>query len=321
MFLDGRPIALLPLSSPGPGVWSALAPFCMDTAIRLIDPVEEDHVWQGFAAAVSQWPSLGLLKLGALSQPASWTRLCAVASAQALPLRDDLPGPSYHVPLAADWPAFLAGLGPSMRDKLRRGHGFFARNPDRARVTLAIDPGEIDAAWDTLVRLYRLRWGHQLGGSPLCSARHVAFSRAVLQWAVAHEYGALLTLWYEGRRVAVGSMLHIPGQRIAYYHFTARDETIAPLPHALKSPGLILTGEVIHWAMGRGARTLCMGSGAADYKLLFGAREQPVWQPVLARSPLAVLLLPRLHGAVHVLTRLPVHLRYYARAVFSRHSI
>ncbi|OPZ80026.1 MAG: hypothetical protein BWY76_03466 [bacterium ADurb.Bin429] len=145
----------------------------------------------------------------------------------------------------------------------------------------------------------------------MCPPRSAAFYTAVLPWAVAHDYGALLTLSLDGRTLAVGSMLHIPGLPRAYYHFTARDDTIKRLPDAISSPGLILTGQVIQWAIARGARALCMGRGAAEYKRQFGARELPLWRPVLARSPLADALLPPLGAGLRILARLPIHLRHH----------
>ncbi|HOF89033.1 MAG TPA: GNAT family N-acetyltransferase [Armatimonadota bacterium] len=316
--LRGRALALLPLVPRGPGAWMAATPFCMDTAVRLVDPVTAPQAWQGIGTAMRRWPSLGLLSPGMINRAETLAELHAMADAGALPLCDHALDPSYLVPLAGEWPLFLAGLRPSMREKLRRGDQYLARHPDHARVTAAMTPREIAVTLEALFCLYRQRWGGQVGGSPLCPPRNAAFYRTVLPWAVAHDYGALLALSLDGRTLAVGSMLHIPEQPVAYYHFTVRDDTAERLPDALSSPGLVLTGHVIQWAIARGARALCMGRGAADYKRQLGADGRPLWQPVLARSPLAGALLPPLGEGLHILARLPVHLRHHLRRVSRR---
>ncbi len=302
---DGETAMLLPLTARGPLAWAVPDPLCMDTAIRLIDPECADIAWAGVARAMRAHRGLAHLGLGRMVDEACLHGLRAAAPAE-MPLHDRPLDPSYHVPLAA-WPAYVAGLGRSMRDKLRRIETYLAAHPAEF-VAGPVDAAETAPVLDSLIRLYRRRWGGQVGGSALCDAHTADFYRTVLHWAIAHDYGALLTFRRGAQVLAAGSALHIPGQPTAYFHLMARDEDPDPLPRAVESPGIVLTTRVVQWAIARGARTLCMGRGDPGYKLLLGATPTPLWQPTLARTPLADVVLPVVQRGLHLLTRLPVHL-------------
>ena len=206
----------------------------------------------------------------------------------------------------------MARLGKSMRTKLRKIETHMHEIDGGMSVELLDAQHNIPAAVDDLVRLYRLRWRDQVGGSVFCNPANVAFYRALLRWGVDNGTAIVPVLRLRGNTVAVGVVWHQPAQRNAYFQFIARDVTALP-NHWLNCPGTVLICHVIRWAMARGVERMHMGRGNAHYKLLLGGETDSQWQLSLARSEIAAALLPQYARSLYLLHRAPLHLAYHLR--------
>lgn len=315
---DDRPIGIFPLLRAHAWHWELSTFFTLDTAIAVVDPAAQDQAWAGLSAWLRRQPGAGLLALGPWGAQEETTFVREAAITQGLHVRTEVLDPSYEAPLPESWGAFLRGLGKATRDKLREVENYQAKHPGAINTGPVTDTAQIDVAITELVRLYRQRWGHQVGGSLLCDPRNAAFFRQMIHWAVARGYGALIRVAHGEQTRVVGVAFHLPGQRRAYYYTVARDLERHEGPRAMNSPGIILVAEIIRWAIERGAAVLVMGRGTAFYKERLGARPVAQYELTLASSALAGAVLPAVSRAVHVLHRLPVHLSYHARRILKR---
>ncbi len=270
---EGQPITLFPVQQRVPLVWETVRHFAQETSTVLIDPRQGEAVWRALGYWLAQHGQIGLLSLGL-----STTLAHAAASGQlpqGMQALASEASPAVTIPLAANWEAFVARLGKSVRTKLRKIETHIQEIDPGMCVELLDDAERGLAAFDDLVRLYRDRWRNQVGGSMLCHPAHVAFYREALRWGLAGGTVIVPVLRLYDKAAVVGVVWHTPPQRSAYFHLIARDATALP-PHWLNSPGTVLICHVIRWAMSRGVERLDMGQGNAHYKLLLGGTRSVV---------------------------------------------
>jgi CelD/BcsL family acetyltransferase involved in cellulose biosynthesis len=298
----GRPIAVIPIQQTGPHLWEVIAPLSMTGATMVIDPAYADLAW----TQVGAW-------LRAQGVAALRMTLCGDAPPVDTPA--PLPGacqelsPGQVVPLAESWDAFVQGRGRSTRRKLNTLATRLQEGEPGLSIELIDQEAGADAAIADLVRLYRQRWGDQVGGSTLCAPSCADFFHRVMRWALREGHGVIPLIRYHGRTIVIGTVLAMPGQQTAYYHFTVRDTTVEA-PVLANSPGTALAVAIVRWAIARNFTQLNMGRGNNRYKQLLGGEPLPFTQRVLATSTLAASLLPGISRGLHILQRLPMHLSY-----------
>jgi CelD/BcsL family acetyltransferase involved in cellulose biosynthesis len=299
----GVPIGMLPVQPVIPGYWQALMPFSMSGAALAARPGMTETVWTHVAAWLRARGGPGLLtaELSAVGPPLP---AGLAVGRHAVP-------PNLRVPLGESWEAFVARRGRSTRRKLNTLAARLHDGIPGLSIDIITREAEAPAAMDTLISLYRRRWADQVGGSPLCTGCNAHFLREAMRWAVSRGYGIIPVIRYHGRPIALGTVLAIPGQQTAYYHFTVRDPA-GEVPALVNSPGTALAVVVAQWAIAHGYQTLDMGRGSAGYKQLLGGEPCGQERLSLATSPLAAAVLPRLARAGYLLQRLPLHIGYHA---------
>lgn len=312
-----EPIAIIPVRQKFPGLWEALAPFCMTGAAIAIDPNFADAAWAQVATWLRSRNGIGQLDVDFSNLPPPTETLDMLLRTGGMAVLSQATQPSQQVPLAASWEIFVQGRGRSTRRKLNTLDARIHGNVAELTVELVTEETGVAEAVDTLIRLYRQRWANQIGGSPLCASNNAAFLHAIMRWVVRKGYGFIPIIRYQGRPVALGTVLAMPGQSTAYYHFTARDTT-CELPALVNSPGTALVVVVVQWAIEHGYAFLNMGRGNNHYKQLLGGQSFPHGRLSLATSPFAAAVLPKIARVTHLLRRLPLHLCYHAERFFRK---
>ena len=307
-----RLIALIPLQQRTPWTWELSVPLSPEYSPLLIDVDEEAVAWSAILRWLRTQSAVKRICLGPCGDTKRLQLFEHACWSEGLTPRLQ-PAPTYvHIPLAPSWEAFLSGLGKSTRNKLRRIDAHLLNMSDDSRVEFQDEPSACAEALDDLMRLYRARWEQQIGGCAFCKPQSTAFYHRFIQWAVQQHYAVIPILRVGGRTLAVGSVFHLPGQSMAYFHFIARDADALP-NHWLNAPGIKLLGRVIRWAIERGVTTLGMGAGCNHYKMLLGGEETPLRELTVARSALDDRLIPHLDNGLHLIRRLPVHFAHYGR--------
>lgn len=305
----GMPIGALPIQRVIPGYWQALMPFSMTGAALTVLPGMAGIAWPQFAAWLRARGGMGLLT-AELSDAHPETP-DGLLRAGGITVTHHAMTPVQQVPLAESWDAFVQRRGRSTRRKLTALDARIHEAIPGVSITIIDREADVAGAIDALIVLYRRRWADQVGGSPLCASCNADFLRETMRWAVREGLGIIPMIRYHDRPIAIGTVLAIPGQQTAYYHFTVRD-THCALPELMNSPGTALAVVVAQWAIAHGYRTLDMGRGSAAYKQLLGGEPARHRRVSLATSPLAAGLLPKLARAGYLLQRLPLHIGYHA---------
>jgi len=123
-----------------------------------------------------------------------------------------------------------------------------------------------------------------------------ALLRRFTLWAVEQGYGCIVNLEIGGQTVAAATGIHIPGQDAAYYHTVGRHPLALPNQY---SPGLFMAGQIIRWAIDRGATRLSLGQGFMPYKQVLGGEVYPQWELTIARSKPAAVVMRTVDPAIH----------------------
>jgi CelD/BcsL family acetyltransferase involved in cellulose biosynthesis len=305
-----QPIGLLPLRRRGPLVWEVSNPLNQDSPPLVFDPVMERMACGGIADWIKRHRNVGMLHLGACDSAERLRHFRETARLYGLAVQVKTNATNMRVPLTAQWDDFLQRVGKSTRTKLRRIETHMLDNVPGITMEMVTAGDAVGTAVDDFIRLFRCRWGDQVGGSIFCNPHIAGCYREVVCWAAARGYAVLPVMRKAGCAIAVGIVFHLPGQEVAYFHHVARDTEALP-QHWLNSPGTAIIAFVIRWAISRGAKYLDMGPGNAYYKQLLGGEPLEMSEITLARSPLTAAILPRLDRALYLAGRLPVHLRYH----------
>lgn len=304
-----RPIGLLPLHKPSPWNAESIAPLSADHVSMLIDPRDAPLAFSGIAEWFRSQHAVRLLTIGPCGNAHYKTLFLQACRERQLATHEQAFPPSIWIPLPEQWEGYLEELGAATRKSIRTAEKRLTRDFPDLQCEILTTPGDaIDMALQELIRLYRLRWGNQVGGSYFHDARNVDFFLCVMQWALSRGYAAVPRLSVGGKTVAVSTILHVPGQDYAFFHLIARDMDALPSYYA---PGIFINMHSIRWAMQQGIRQINIGSGKSDHKLLLGGTPEPIWGISVAHSAVALGLATRSSRALHVIRRLPVHLWYH----------
>jgi len=162
------------------------------------------------------------------------------------------------------WDEFVATLGSSHRANLRRR----LRQVERAAgftFRRAITPGEVEAAFDSLVKLHRLCWSDRGGSDALADPAIVEFHRDFCRLALARDWLRLYVLEIEGRPAAALYGMRY-GNRFLFYQSGFDPE------RAGISVGLVCLALSMREAIAEGAEEYDLLHGAEPYKFLWARR-------------------------------------------------
>lgn len=318
-YAKAHPIGLLPLQQRAPMVWEAVTHFAQDSPTLLLDPAEEETVWIGIGKWLRNNPWVGMLSLGFYESGRSISCCRQVLEPQGIITNSRQQPPTVLLPLADNWEAFVRGLSKPTRKQMHSIETHLREETDGVSVQLLDDVPRCMEAFDDLVRLYRRRWGAQVGGSIFCTQAHVDFYRNAVKWALVQGYASMPTLRIHDKTAVVCVVFHIPGQLVSHFQFIARD-TEVQTPHWLSSPGTLLTMLAFRWAIARGVKMVNLGQGSTHYKTSLGGNECDLWQLSIARSPATAKVLPHIARSLYVIQRLPLHLSYHLQRLTCAHK-
>jgi CelD/BcsL family acetyltransferase involved in cellulose biosynthesis len=184
--------------------------------------------------------------------------------------------------------AYLAGLGRSTRQKLRR----LLRRLDDGEVTIRMGGSEEDAA--RVAGLWRLRWQDRKRRS---IERLERDARMILTVGLATGVLEVPMLERDGVLVSALANYHDPVRREVLFLLAARDPAFDELP-----TGLLLHADAIRRAIAAGCRAYDFLRGNEAYKLQLGGVCAPIHFPIVRRraNPMLDAI-----SAPHVLRRLP----------------
>jgi len=307
-------VGLFPLRKRSLWTWEMLAFFSQDNPQMLIDPEHEEMAWTGLARWMAKTPAVGALSLGACSDARRVERFQRIFREQQLHVKvTPLAVSSVHSRLAANWQEFLGIIEPSHRKDLLRAERLLFRDFADARIEYLTDPDACLETLEEMICLYRRRWGETAGGCIFDNPRNVAFYRAAVHWAVKNGFAAVSTLRARGRLIVAGTKFHIPGQDMLFEQFIIRVPDILPNRY---SPGLVESCHSVRWAMSLGVKTINQGAGALPYKLMFNGSAIPLQQVTAVRGRVAGLACITADRALHIIKRLPVHIRHHLELLF-----
>ena len=278
--------------------WSAeiSAPLAPDITPFIIAPGVEEALWPALAEWFRRSP-FSLLRLGRYPRERFdlFRRLTEAEGLMPICRQTEL---SMWAALPDSWDGYLKGLSKASRYKVRHAEDKILADFPAAQVSLHQDPAAGARDVEELIRLSLLRWSGEKRRSFLENPHMAVLLRRFTLWAVEQGWGCVATLRIGDRTVAVATGIHVPGQPLAFYHVVGRDP--AALPHQY-SPGMLLAGRIIRWAIERGAARISLGQGSWPYKLVLGGEECPQWELCIARSALAARTLAKIDPAIRLM--------------------
>ncbi|HLC03578.1 MAG TPA: GNAT family N-acetyltransferase [Anaerolineales bacterium] len=180
--------------------------------------------------------------------------------------------PSPVVELPDDWEMYLAGLGKKQRHELRRKMRRAAELPEGVEWRIIGSGDDVEQAVETFLRIMAL------------DERKAGFLTPIMQTQIkrsamaAHAHGWLqLVVLDIGGRPAAGYLNFDYGGRLWVYNSFIDPEYFD------SSPGWVLLGHVIRWAISNGRREVDFLRGGEQYKYQLGGRERFVCRLTIER--------------------------------------
>ena len=189
-----------------------------------------------------------------------------------------------------DWEGYVASLGSSHRQNLRRR----LRKLDRAfdvsfgRVETE---AELDEAFDIMLALHRDRWDDRGGSDAFPGPAVVAFHRELTRLALRRGWLRLYVLRLDGRPAAALYGFLYRGRFLFYQ--SGFDRAFAD-----HSVGLVTMGLAIREAISEGAREFDLLHGDEPYKFLWANRTRPLIRLELYPPSVVASALRGLRGTV-----------------------
>lgn len=169
---------------------------------------------------------------------------------------------SPYIPLPGDWGAFMEGLSPSMRSKIRAGRRRLGRYPDAAIRSTTTAPGEFEEDFREFKRLHQKRWEALDKPGSFSGGKFEGFLRSVSEVMLKEGLLRLSFLSVAGRNIAALYNINYKGR--VYFFQSGLD---ASFDRSL-APGLLLHADSIEEAIRSGMKEydfLLMGK-TDDYK-------------------------------------------------------
>ena len=157
---------------------------------------------------------------------------------------------------------FLAGRSRNFREQVRRRARKLARESEMV-IRAVSDPGELEADFETLVRLHGLRWE---GRATTFDGALGDFHRDFARRALEHGWLRLLTLEIDGEPAASWYGLRFAGADV--YYQAGRDPRFDD-----RSAGFVLLSHSIRQAFDDGMLEYRFGLGDEPYKDRFAERD------------------------------------------------
>jgi CelD/BcsL family acetyltransferase involved in cellulose biosynthesis len=180
--------------------------------------------------------------------------------------------PCPVIELARDWETYLAGLEKKQRHELRRKMRRAAELPQGATWRIVETGESVDHTMDVFLRLMAL---DERKATFLTPVMRDQIKRSAL---AADANGWLqLALLDIGGRTAAGYLNFDYGGRLWVYNSFVDPE------FSTLSPGWVLLGHVIRWAIENGRREVDFLRGGEQYKYQLGGRERYVCRTTIER--------------------------------------
>jgi hypothetical protein len=251
------PIGVLPLHTRRGGD-ALLDYFAEDIPPLALHAGKEGQAW----LALLEWLREGRhgpLALGLSRDPLRIRILHAAGELTGVGVHADPVTPVVYVPIPDTLP-------PRVRLRLEHVQAHAARDFPDLTVTFADTPADGATHLATLLALLRQR-GRGL------DPRVVSCYQALMGQTIRQGYGTVAVLQAGGRVAAVATVLHVPGQSVAYCRHLARG-AFEPRYRM----GACLLAALIDWLRSRGARLLHLGPAAGGYRHIVGGVSYPQWR-------------------------------------------
>jgi CelD/BcsL family acetyltransferase involved in cellulose biosynthesis len=159
------------------------------------------------------------------------------------------------------WDAYRRSLSRNRREVMSRKRRKFEALAG-ACCRLIEGPTEVDAAFDRLAELHRLRWSSRTERPAFSTAQYMGFHRELMRALVPHGRLCLLELELGGRSIAMLYGLRYKGRFCLF-------QTGFDPAYAQHSPGDVLMGYAVELAIGQGHDIFDMLKGDHEYKRHF----------------------------------------------------
>lgn len=237
-----------------------------DTAPDDLEPLwapgYEQEAAEAAAAHLARRSDWDLFAASDLAPDGAWT--CALRRAlhnARLPWWPGEPVPIVYGALPGTWEEFLEGLQRDRRQKLRRYLRRFEEQPGAAFRLLGAST-QVDAGFDELARLHRLRWSGRAREYGFSSAQYLGFHRDLMH--ALHSRGRLRLYCLEIAGRAVAMLYGIRVGHTLHYFQSGFDPAFARL-----SPGVVLVAQAIRASIAEGCSRFDMLKGDYGHKKHF----------------------------------------------------
>ncbi|MDE2120406.1 MAG: GNAT family N-acetyltransferase [Betaproteobacteria bacterium] len=168
--------------------------------------------------------------------------------------------------LAPTWEDYRRSLSRNRRESMARKRRRFEGQAGAA-LRVIDTPDALDAGFDDLVRLHQLRWAQRTDRPAFSSPQYLGFHRELMHALLAQGRLALLAADMQGSTIAMLYGLQFQG-RFCFFQ-SGFDPAFAAY-----SPGDVLMGFAIEFAIRQGCSVFDMLKGEHDYKRHYMHRER-----------------------------------------------
>ena len=187
--------------------------------------------------------------------------------------RDEPFRPAMTIALPSDWETYLAGIDKKQRHEIRRKMRRAYNGEVAVRWYMANDPATIDAEIDAFMLLMGTDPEKASFLTPLMRENF----RETIRCAFNETCLLLAFLEIDNKKAAAYLSFDYINQLWVYNSGIDFD-------YMEYSPGWVLLGELLKWAIENGKKTFDFMRGDEDYKIRFGAKKRDVMRVTLTRA-------------------------------------
>ncbi len=257
------PIGVLPLRARFGGD-HILDRFAEDAPPLALHAGKEGQAWLALLAWLRDGVH-GPVTLGLCRDPLRIRIMQAAGALSGVQVRAEQVNPTLYVPI-------LDAQPPRVRMRLEQVQAVLQHDFLDTEVTFAVTPTDGAASLAVLLGLLRRRATRTVAHDP----RAVSCYQALMGLAIRQGHGTVVELRVDGRTAAVATVLHVPGQPVAYCRNLVRG-SFEPRYRM----GACLLAALVDWLRPRGARLLHLSPAAGAYRHLVGGVPYPQWRLTL----------------------------------------